>query len=142
MQTLRAMLMALVVAGVMPAAADASGQAGSSAPKLSGSIASLNLNAQPPTMRLLDLQGRQVTVTLDPAAEVRENGRAARLEGLRIGQQVEVEQVSRDGQQVATEIEIMNGRPGAATQPDKPGAAAPEAPASSNPSTGTRQPQY
>ncbi|MBI3321377.1 MAG: hypothetical protein HYZ91_03815 [Candidatus Omnitrophica bacterium] len=76
--------------------------------KIKGSITALDLKAQPPTLRVTSEQGKLFTLQVDPGAtRVTQEGKSANLEELKVGQKVEVEQASKDGQQIAKTIKVI-----------------------------------
>ena len=117
------------VAGTAPSPA---AQNLSSAAHIKGSIGSVDLKAQPPIVKVTSEQGKLVTLQVDPSAtKVTQNGQAAKLEALKVGQQVEVESSEKNGKPVARAIAVTAGSAASSAmpaQPAEPAAAVPAAP--------------
>lgn len=109
-----------VVAVPLNVRAEAAGQssratAQPSAGTLQGSIIAVNRDKR--RLQLREQDGRIVTVPIDPAAKIMREGRASSLSELSVGQTVSVQQAHRNGQNMATVIEVLPGSAGAAGAP-------------------------
>ncbi|PIQ82421.1 MAG: hypothetical protein COV76_03805 [Candidatus Omnitrophica bacterium CG11_big_fil_rev_8_21_14_0_20_64_10] len=78
------------------------------ATRFQGAITMLDLDATPPVLKLTDEQGQVQSLTIEsPRTTVFQEGRPAKAEALKVGQQVEVEAVSEGDQRLARTIEIL-----------------------------------
>ncbi|MBI2093862.1 MAG: hypothetical protein HYT88_03985 [Candidatus Omnitrophica bacterium] len=125
----RKILLVLAIGGLLlPAGYVSSQVAGIS--KIVGSITTMDLKAQPPTLKLTDEKGKQITVTLDPKkTKVLQDGRSAKLEELKVGQRVEVDHSAENGKQIAQKINVVSS---ASATPTMPGGSDIQSPGSSS----------
>jgi hypothetical protein len=87
--------------------ANAESMGGGQAGTIQGPIESLNVAGSRLQVRGQD--GKVVTVPIDPATKIRLNGQTSSLSALSVGQRVTIQQSMRDGQPVATMIEVQPG---------------------------------
>ena len=73
-----------------------------------GSITALDLMSTPPSLKLIAADGKIWTLTLDPKATlVWQNGQVVKLDQLKIGEQVSVRYLPKDGKEVAQSIRVV-----------------------------------
>ena len=87
-----------------------------------GSIATLQLQATPPSLTLAGSEGKTWTLIIDPkSTTVWESGQMAKLEQLTVGQRARVRYAEQDGKSVITSVQIQpaSGPTAAAPAPTK-----------------------
>lgn len=99
--------------------AEAAGQstratAQSSGATVQGAIIAVNLDKS--RLQLRESDGRIVTLPIDPAAKITREGRASSLQDLSVGQTISVQQAHRNGQSIATSIDVLPGGAAPAAQ--------------------------
>lgn len=112
-------LMPVALAPVLAAVQEPSGMQ-SRETEREGSISALDLKALPPTLKIMGAGGESWTLEVDrKETSVLQEGRAAKLDELRIGQQVKVKFVKRGGKELAKTIEVAKATPAAGQQQKK-----------------------
>lgn len=93
---------------------------------IKGSISGLDLRSSAPIVKVTDAQGQERSISVDPqATAVLKDGQQAKLDALKVGQQVEVSPVMKEGRQLAQTITVTTAAPaGAATRQAQPNAPA------------------
>lgn len=72
-----------------------------------GSIQAIDLKGTPPTLKLIGSNGRTWTLALDmKKTAVTRSGKTAKLEQLRVGQDVTVAMEMKDGREIAKAIQV------------------------------------
>ncbi len=80
-----------------------------------GSIATLDLQAPSPSLKVTMADGKSMTVAVDPkATSVWQGAAMIKLEQLKVGQSVKVRHTTKDGKEVAKSIQLVEAPKSAA----------------------------
>lgn len=114
-QSMSSMVIVVLVGAVMmplQVRTEAAGRSPRATALSSGGIlqgAIMGVNIKQHRLQLRELDGRIVTFPIDPAVQIIREGRRGSLHDLAVGQTVNVQHTHRQGQSIATAIEVLPG---------------------------------